>query len=179
MKKIFYLLIVLVSVYRLQAKEYYVAKNGSDKNNGTINKPFKTINKASKIMKAGDVCFIREGVYHEVISLNEINGSVTMPYVFKAYKNEHVVLDGSIDLDLAWKKYQGNIYKAKLQTSIWQLFVNDISMTSARWPNGNWNDGSVWDKEKSMAWPEKNKSSYGHHFNKELVAINADLTLLL
>jgi len=176
MKKIFYLLIVLSSVYQLKATEYYVAKNGSDKNNGTINKPFKTINKASKKMKAGDVCFIREGVYHEVVKLNEISGSVTMPYVFKAYKNEHVVLDGSIDLDLTWKKHQGSIYKAKLKTSIWQLFVNDISMTSARWPNGNWNDGSVWDKEKSMAWPEKNKGSYGHHFNKELASIKGDLT---
>ena len=176
MKKIFYLLIVFASVCQLNATEYYVAKNGSDKNNGTINKPFKTINKASKKMKAGDVCFIREGVYHEIVNLKSINGTVSKPYVFKAYNNEHVLLDGSISLDLNWEKHEGNIYKAKLKTSVWQLFVNDISMTSARWPNGNWNDGSVWDKKKSMAWPEKKKGTYGHHFNKELTAIEGDLT---
>ena len=48
-------------------------------------------------------------------------------------------------------------------------------MTSARWPNGNWDDGSVWDKSKSMAWPEKGKGAYGHHYNSALEQLNFDL----
>ena len=155
---------------------YYVSTKGEDSNPGTFNKPFKTILKASKKMKAGDICYIREGFYHEIITLNETHGTYTSPITFKAYKNENVVLDGTELIKTTWTKHEGNIYKAKIKKDIWQLFVDKKSMTSARWPNGNWYDGSVWDKTKSMAWPEKEKSSYGHHFNKGLALINQDLT---
>ena len=166
----------MLFVIQVSAKDYYVSTKGNDSNNGTLDKPFKTISKAASRMKAGDVCFIREGVYHETVKMRETNGSSSKRITFKSYNNEYVLLDGSISLDLNWEKHEGNIYKAKLKTPVWQLFVDDVSMTSARWPNGNWNDGSVWDKKKSMAWPEKKKGTYGHHFNKELTAINGDLT---
>ena len=161
---------------RLKVKSFYVSTRGKDSNPGTFDKPFKTISKASKEMQAGDTCYIREGIYHETIALYEAHGKYTSPITFKAYMNENVVLDGTELIKTNWKKYSGNIYKAKIKKDIWQLFVDKKSMTSARWPNGNWYDGSVWDKTKSMAWPEKEKSSYGHHFNKELALINEDLT---
>jgi len=41
-------------------------------------------------------------------------------------------------------------------------------MSSARWPNGNWIDGSLWDTARSMAWPEIDRSSFGHHDNAGL-----------
>ena len=161
---------------RLTVTSFYVSPDGEDSNPGTFNKPFKTISKASKEMQTGDTCYIREGIYHETIELYETHGKFTSPITFKAYKDENVVLDGTELIKTTWKKYDGNIYKAKIKKDIWQLFVDKKSMTSARWPNGNWYDGSVWDKTKSMAWPEKEKSSYGHHFNKELALINEDLT---
>ena len=167
---------LLLFSLQLQAKDYYVATNGKDSNKGTLEKPFKSIQKAIKVMKAGDICYIREGVYHEEVKVNEVHGSSKRPIVIKAYKNEEVVMDGSELITTSWTKHQGHIYKAKLKNDVWQLFVNEKSMTSARWPNGNWDDGSVWDKTKSMAWPEKKKGSYGHHFNKELSSINEDLT---
>ena len=58
---------------------------------------------------------------------------------------------------MLWSLYKDGIYKTKLKNDIWQLFANDLSMSPARWPNGNWNDGSLWDKTQSMAWPEKGK----------------------
>ncbi len=163
-------------VLQANAKDYYVSVKGKDSNKGTLEKPFRTIKKAASKMRSGDVCFIREGVYHETIKMKAVNGTKGNPYVFKAYNNEHVVMDGSELLELSWKKHNGNIYKAKLKTPIWQLFVDGVSMTSARWPNGNWNDGSVWDKKKSMAWPIKGKGAYGHHYNDELAQIDGDLT---
>ncbi len=160
---------------RLEVASYYVSTRGEDSNPGTFDKPFKTISKASKEMQAGDICYIREGIYHETITLYETHGNYTSPLIFKAYNNENVVLDGTELIKTNWIKHDRNIYKAKIKKDIWQLFVDKKSMTSARWPNGNWYDGSVWDKTKSMAWPEKEKSSYGHHFNKELALINEDL----
>jgi hypothetical protein len=163
-------------VTQVQATEYYVSTKGNDTNPGTFEKPFRTLLKASQLLQAGDVCYIRAGFYHESVQINDVHGTSQSPIVFRAYKKEKVVLDGTILLELRWKKHKGSIYKAKLKKDIWQLFVDKKSMTSARWPNGNWYDGSVWDKTKSMAWPEKGKGSYGHHFNKELATINEDLT---
>jgi len=177
MNKLKYIVSVLFfAAMQIQANTYYVSTKGNDTNPGTLKKPFKTILKASKQMKAGDICYVRAGNYHALVRLNELHGTPKDPIVFKAYNDEHVVLDGTELLNLKWKKHEGSIFKATLDNDIWQLFVNKKGMTSARWPNGNWQDGSVWDKTKSMAWPEKGKGSYGHHFNKELSAINEDLT---
>lgn len=175
MKKFKYILLLLIS-FQMEANNYYVSLNGKDSNNGTLDKPFRTISKAAKLMKAGDVCFIREGVYHETITINNLHGTKNRPIVFKPYNNEKVILDGTKPIETKWTKHDGAVYKAKLKEDIWQLFVNEKSMTSARWPNGNWYDGSVWDKTRSMAWPEKNKGGYGHHFNSELRALDFDLT---
>ena len=128
---------------RLAATSFFVSTKGDDSNPGTINKPFKTILKASKEMQAGDICYIREGIYHEIITLYETHGKNTTPIIFKAYNNENVVLDGTELIKTTWTKHKGNIYKAKIKKDIWQLFVDKKSMTSARWPNGNWYDGSV------------------------------------
>ena len=37
------------------------------------------------------------------------------PITFKAYKNENVVLDGTELIKTTWRKYDGNIYKAKIK----------------------------------------------------------------
>lgn len=170
-----YIIVALISIITLHsgAKEYYVSTNGSDANFGTFAQPFKTISKAVAIMQAGDVCFIRGGNYYEEIILNGKNGTKSDPFVLKAYKNEKVALDGSVSISSVWEKYKGDIYQTKLDFPIWQLFVDGKSMSSARWPNGNWNDGSVWDKTKSMMWP--NKGKFGNYFNKSLESLDFSL----
>ena len=167
--------LILVSV-NVHATDYYVSTKGNDTNKGTLENPFRTIQKATKMMSAGDICYVRAGNYHETVAINELHGTAKRPIIFKPYNNENVVLDGTELINTTWTKHKGNIYKATLKKDIWQLFVDNKSITSARWPNGNWYDGSVWDKTKSMAWPEKESSTYGHHFNKELSTIDEDLT---
>jgi len=54
------------------AADYYVAQKGAaadDKNPGTLEKPFKTINAGLPKLKAGDTLWIREGTYRESLSL--------------------------------------------------------------------------------------------------------------
>lgn len=46
---------------------YYVAVNGNDSNLGTENQPWKTIQKAANTLTAGDVVYIKAGIYHERI----------------------------------------------------------------------------------------------------------------
>ena len=48
-------------------KTYYVSKKGSDTGKGTKNDPFKTIQKAINIAKAGSTIYVKDGTYREAI----------------------------------------------------------------------------------------------------------------
>ncbi len=173
-----FLFIALSSVLcqPLVAKDYYVATNGDDSNKGTIAKPFASVQRAVTKMDAGDTVYVRDGHYFESVQMIKRVGTADKPFTISAYPGEKVVFDGTSQISGQWQKFKGNIYKTKLAKPIWQLFVDGKSMSSARWPNGNWYDGSIWDKTQSMAWPEKEQSKFGVHFNKELASLNFDLT---
>ena len=70
MKILIYLIVSLFTKSFIVATSYYVAVSyGDDTNNGlSINAPFKTIGKAASVMSSGDICYIRQGRYHETIS---------------------------------------------------------------------------------------------------------------
>ena len=44
-----------------EPRSYYVAKDGQDTHPGTLEQPFRTLNKAARVAQAGDTCSIREG----------------------------------------------------------------------------------------------------------------------
>ena len=49
---------------------YYIdAKTGNDSNNGTFEKPFKTIKKISNIATPGDNCYMIKGTYLSLIHI--------------------------------------------------------------------------------------------------------------
>ena len=131
--------------------EYYVSTTGDSLNIGTFNSPFLYIQQAANIMQAGDICYIRQGVYHEEVTLDNQDGSSINPIIFTAYNNEQVVFDGTKLIDSDWIPYMGNIWVAEIDFDIWQLFVDYEEMVMARWPNANFSDGSIWDKENHWA----------------------------
>jgi hypothetical protein len=46
------------------AQDFYVSdSNGSDNNSGTIESPFKTINKGISMVSAGGTVYVMDGVY--------------------------------------------------------------------------------------------------------------------
>ncbi len=49
------------------ARAYFVAPTGNDANPGTIDQPWKTIQKAADTLTAGSIVYIRSGIYHERI----------------------------------------------------------------------------------------------------------------
>ena len=88
----------------ISAKEkvYYVAKNGSDKNPGTSDLPWLTIQHAAETMVAGDTVYIKAGTYKErVIPHN--SGSADNYIVYIAHPGDTVTIDGdSISLPSEW-----------------------------------------------------------------------------
>lgn len=133
-------IITMTGALRLQIPDasnstvYYVAIDGSDKNPGTISKPFKTIQKAASIMSSGNTCYIREGVYRETVTPTN-SGVQNAPIRFIAYNDEVVTISGADILNADWSVYKGAIYKATTMLKFKQLFVDGKMMNEARWPN--------------------------------------------
>jgi len=144
MKNIISIFLLVAYIY---GREYYVSRYGNNMNPGTIELPLLTIQAASDSMEAGDICFIRQGIYHETVIMDDHDGMDGLPIVFSSYENERVAMDGTVSIDSIWQVHSGNIWKTKLDFEIWQLFVNWEEMVMARWPNANFADSSIWDKE--------------------------------
>ena len=163
-----YLILGAMPMSAIEAADYFVSPTGSDSHPGTVGEPFATIQKGMDQLQAGDTLHLREGSYHEQVRIVSLHGRKDKPITVKAYEGEQVTLDGSVPIRSTWAPHRGRIFKTKLAQPVWQLFVDKKSMSSARWPNGNWIDGSLWDTARSMAWPEEDRSSFGHHYNAGL-----------
>ncbi len=161
------LLFALSLSLSLSAKEYFVAIDGSDKNKGTIEAPLRTVKYAISKLRAGDVCYIRGGCYREIIDINSLSGKPGEPIRIEVYNGERVRFAGTTQLDnLDWQSSEEGVYSTKIDFPITQLFVDGRSMVSARYPNANWYDGSLWDKSISQIWPEAGQM--GRYENKQL-----------
>ena len=122
--KIRYLFITIffiTTISLLSATNYYVATSyGNDSNNGiSLTTPYKTIAKAASVMSAGDNCYIRQGRYHETISINNLDGSSGSEINFTNYNNERVIMDGTIPITSTWTQVgSSNIWRTKLSSDI-------------------------------------------------------------
>ncbi len=117
---------------------YVSAQSGSDYFSGSREKPFRTISKAANVMKAGDKCYIAEGVYRETVNMN-IYGTKENPVTFEAYNGGKVVISAADEIS-GWEKYNGNIYRAKMDWDYKSgngnmLFSDGEQCFEARWPN--------------------------------------------
>ncbi|MDM8100172.1 DUF1565 domain-containing protein [Oceanobacillus oncorhynchi] len=71
----------------------YVAMDGNDQNEGTLESPFQTIAKASSEAEAGATVYIREGTYKEPLIVQH-SGTRHKPISFQAFEGEEVIMDG-------------------------------------------------------------------------------------
>lgn len=93
------ILLILILLFSLSgslanARELYVAKNGSDNTDGSQNNPWYTIQKAATTADAGDIVYIKRGVYQEIVTVGN-SGSPGKFIIFKEYPGHEVILDGS------------------------------------------------------------------------------------
>lgn len=73
---------------------YYVAKTGNDQNPGTSSLPFLTIQKVSNVVSAGDIVYIRAGVYQESVNFAK-SGTEKSHIQILAYPSENPIIDGN------------------------------------------------------------------------------------
>jgi hypothetical protein len=131
--------IPLFSAHVAFARDYYIAKTGSDTNPGTLDQPFLTIQRAANVMVAGDTAYIRAGVYRETVRPAN-SGVPGGPITFQPYNGESVTVSGAdVIASNSWSIHSGNIYKTILNWDLGeganQIFLDGQMMTEARWPN--------------------------------------------
>ena len=71
-KNIIFLLFVIPSL-TLYSKTIYVSKQGDDSNNGEINSPLLTIQKALDMLAAGDTFRAAAGLFPSLSSVSDLN----------------------------------------------------------------------------------------------------------
>ncbi len=103
----------------------YVSITGNDENDGTKEKPYRTLKKAAAEAKAGTIVYIREGIYHEQLIV-EHSGTKEKPILFKAYNGEKAVISGE-----NLKQLEGDIPLVNIEdvnyVSISGLTIQDLT----------------------------------------------------
>lgn len=161
--KICLILFIAISVIKSHAQDLYVSPDGDDSNPGTLVSPFATIQAAADMVSSGGTVYIREGQYHEEIVIRNKKPGSNSPLVFKAYNNEAVVIDGTVDLEeikasgtnwvLATDSFPGTttIYKITLEQDVWQLFVRQPE--NMKIPNAVKGDLANYRMQSVARWP--------------------------
>ncbi|GIN72495.1 peptide-binding protein [Bacillus sp. J14TS2] len=129
------------------AVTFFVSCLGDDRNPGTKDAPFATLDKAQHTVRAAKHkavapirVYVREGTYFLKEPLQftaEDSGSDEVPIFFEAFENERVVISGGTSLKLAWTYFRDGIWQASVPEDIEidELFVNEKRYWMARYPN--------------------------------------------
>lgn len=72
----------------------YVATDGSDDNPGTLDRPWRTIQKAAETVEPGTTVDVRGGVYHESVTVR-VSGEPGRVITFQSFPGETAIIDGS------------------------------------------------------------------------------------
>jgi hypothetical protein len=75
--------------------DFYVSPDGSDKNPGTEEQPWQTVQKAAESVASGSTVYIRAGTYYERVNIKVSGASAQEPVIFRNYQNDKVIIDGS------------------------------------------------------------------------------------
>ena len=113
MKRLQLLLIALIVTFSLSAIEYHVAKTGNDKNKGSVEAPFLTIQVAANMAQPGDVITVHEGVYREWVKPPRGGDSDSKRIVYQAAEGEKVEIKGS-EIINNWKKIAENVWSVAI-----------------------------------------------------------------
>ena len=144
----FKLLILLVlTTLAVSAKEYHVAVNGNDANDGSLARPFKTISAAANVAMPGDVITVHAGVYREQVTPPRGGNSEKERIVYQAAKGEKVEIKGS-EIIKGWKKTGNDTWMVKIPNSFFGKFNPYSDLIRGDWyvaPKGsNYHTGAVY-----------------------------------
>ncbi len=148
MKKLCLLLILVAIFDRPSFTQenviWHVSPDGLDSNPGTLENPFKTLERAqeqlrTRLNRQSDVLvYLRGGHYpidHTIEFESADGGSEKASVTYAAYKNETPILSGGIPI-IDWEKQENGLWTATYEGEYFrQFYVNGKRRTRARHPN--------------------------------------------
>ncbi|MDI9308955.1 MAG: right-handed parallel beta-helix repeat-containing protein [Limnohabitans sp.] len=123
-KKIYsFLIILLLGISNAFSQhQHFISPSGNDTlGDGSIDNPWKTLNKLKCNLHPGDIGYIRGGIYYEYVTFDQFQGTEVSPIVVQAYNNEVVIIDGSdVNVD-PYNVSQRNDHLVKIASSYFTL----------------------------------------------------------
>ncbi|MBE6728945.1 MAG: DUF1565 domain-containing protein [Ruminococcaceae bacterium] len=95
---------------------YYVSVKGSDAAAGSKEAPFKTINHAAGIAKAGDTVKVFGGVYREWVDPKNSGSDENNRIIYEAVEGETPVIKG-YEVITDWERVEGTVWKKVIPNS--------------------------------------------------------------
>ena len=92
---------------------YYVEPNGNDSTIGSLSNPWKSLSHSIPKLKAGDVLYLREGIYFENKVRPSVSGTASQPITIKNYPGETPIVDGGYEEFRIVPNNDWEIYDAK------------------------------------------------------------------
>lgn len=131
---IFMMLFLMTASMSISSKEYHVAKNGNDNNDGSIYYPYLTIQAAANVAIAGDTLIVHEGVYRERVNpiksgINNLNR-----IVYQAARGEKVVIKGS-EIIKGWEKVEATVWRAEVPNGLFGTYNPYSDLVEGDWFN--------------------------------------------
>lgn len=136
--------------------ELYVSLQGDDSFPGTKEKPLRSLAKAGEMAKAGDVCYIREGTYGEVLRPQH-SGVEAKPITFRSYPGEQVIISAFEAVE-GWTHDRDLVWKAEVDWDLGQgnlVLAEGVVCDLARWPNHSAADPFILNTLRNSGGSEK------------------------
>ncbi len=150
-------MLLLLPMAGVFAREVVVSPSGNDAGAGTVARPFRTIQRGIRELKPGDELLLRGGTYREEVTLSGLKGEPGRSITIRPYDGEEALLDGTVELKgLKWRKHPTvpNVWQAKIEQDVWQLFIDGRMMINARWPNAE----HPFENEERSTWWDRHAS---------------------
>ncbi len=122
------------------ARTYHVDQShprASDENPGTERLPFKTVNRAAQVVKAGERVWIHSGVYREMVEPRFSGEGSERMIAYEAAPGERVVLKGSCVLESRWERSARAIGGGRLSQysrKLWMTTLPDSAIAQQQNP---------------------------------------------
>lgn len=145
LKRLACLLGAALTISNSFAADLHVSPSGDDvAGNGSLQAPYKTVQKAANLAVAGDNVFLHAGVYRETVTPAN-SGTAGSPITYLPWRNEAVTLSGLDILSGPWSEdgsgsgiyvtpMPGNFFSSLINQSD-QIFMNLTPMIQAKWPD--------------------------------------------
>ncbi|RCX17515.1 uncharacterized protein DUF1565 [Anaerobacterium chartisolvens] len=100
---------------------FHVSTVGCDSWAGSLTRPFRTIQRAADLAKAGDTVTVHEGIYREYVNPKNGGEGDDKRITYKAAPGEKVIISGGEEV-AGWIKENGNVYKTVIPNSFFGDF---------------------------------------------------------